>query len=130
MDGKEITEKVYERLRSLPLFVPGDLDSVFNRAEAYASAIRLYEQIDFENWVVRDERYTSSPGFAMMPLKTPPVKNGMMDCFEKLDAILVPKDRGSVSSPGQLVQVRPSRVFRPIRSLYGIARLISGPYSL
>ena len=95
------------RLDNLPPYNPDDLDSVYNRAQAYASAVLSIELKEFENWIVRDEWYSSSPDYAIGPLEKPPVRNGMTDCFKKLDAILVPNDRRTIPSPAQLRQVRP-----------------------
>jgi hypothetical protein len=104
LTGGELIVEINRRLSKLPTYNPEDLDSVFNRAECYASTVRLSEMADFERWVKKKD-YKSSPEYFVAPLRDPPISNGMVDCFRRLDEILVPRDRSSIPSPGQLKQV-------------------------
>jgi hypothetical protein len=104
LTGEELIAELNSRFSKLPTYNPEDLDSVFSRAECYASTVRLAEVADFERWVKR-EYYKSSPEYCVAPLQDPPIPNGMVDCFRRLDEILVPKDRSSVLSTNQLKQV-------------------------
>jgi hypothetical protein len=92
-------------LQTLPHYDPNDINTIYDRAEVYALAIHKFETKQFESMVDKHHSYES---LVVAPLCEPPIRNGMTDCLQKLEAIFVPgqKKRQIEPSPGQLRQVR------------------------